>query len=98
MRNLALALRSPAKLLPLSLFLSLLAVAPSAQGFGIQPGDTGFRGSVFSSEVEDEGHAFSVDGTGIYDLAGGHPYKGITDFILTGTTEDNVDHLRVDIP
>jgi hypothetical protein len=98
MRNLALALRPSAKLLPLLLFISLLAAAPAAQGFGIQNDDNGFRGSVFSSESEDETHAFSVDGTGIYDLAGGHPYKGITDFILTGTTEDNVDNLRVDIP
>ena len=83
------------------------ALAPAAQGFGIEPGDGGFRGSVFSSGTgnaifdgtgEDETKAFTVDGVGIYDQAGGHPFKGITDFVLTGTTEDNVDNLRVDIP
>jgi hypothetical protein len=78
--------------------MAFLGSAPTAFGFGIQNDDNGFRGSVFSSESEDETKAFTVNGTGIYDQAGGHPYKGITDFILTGTTEDNVDNLRVDIP
>jgi hypothetical protein len=81
-----------------TLLVGLLALAPAASGFGIQDGDAGFRGSVFSSESEDETKAFTVNGTGIYDQAGGHPYKGITDFFLTGTTEDNVNNLRVDIP
>jgi hypothetical protein len=82
----------------LAALVASLALAPAADGFGIQEGDNGFRGSVFSSELEDEGHAFTVDGVGIYDQAGGHPYKGIVDFTLTGTTEDNVENLRVDIP
>jgi len=83
-------------------------LAPAAaHGFGIEPGDGGFRGSVFSSgagsdifapDGEDETRAFTVDGVGIYDQAGGHPFKGITDFVLTGTIEDNVENLRVDIP
>jgi hypothetical protein len=82
----------------LAIAVGVLTFAPSAHAFGILEGDTGFRGSVFAGEFEDETTAYTVDGTGIYDQAGGHPYKGITDFILTGTTEDNVDNLRVDIP
>jgi hypothetical protein len=77
---------------------ALLVWAPAAHGFAIADGPNGFRGLVYSSEAEDDTKAFTLHGTGIYDQAGGHPYKGVVEINLTGTTEDNVDNLRVDIP
>ena len=46
----------------------------------------------------------STGGTGIYDLAGGHPWIGVTDFSFNRVSPTgppaggNVDNLRVDIP
>ncbi len=45
----------------------------------------------------------ATNGTGIYELAGGHPFIGVTDFRFNRTAGGppiggNVDNLRVDIP
>lgn len=72
-----------------------LAFAPATQAqFGIAD----WRAQVYDSNATSE--AQEVDAN-VFDLAGGHPYIGITDFTLTGTTpptSDNVENLRVDVP
>lgn len=98
----------------LAALVVLLATAGTAraQEFGIES----FTGMVFADEARDrtdaytntggdEGDAYPVPGTGtgIYELAGGHPYIGVTDFRFNRTAAGapaggNVEQLRVDIP
>src|ERR671914_951427 len=63
-----------------------LAVAPgaTAQQFRI----TDWRAQVYASEVE-------VDDN-VFDQAGGHPFIGVTDFSLDGSS--NARNIRVDVP
>ena len=72
-----------------------LALAPAAQAqFGIAD----WRAQVYDSNATTEGQEVDAN---VFDLAGGHPYIGVTDFTLTGTTpptSDNVENLRVDVP
>ncbi|HEX2072057.1 MAG TPA: hypothetical protein VHF90_10470 [Thermoleophilaceae bacterium] len=90
------------------------APAAQAQQFGIE----NFTGMVFADETRNRTDAYSntggrstdaypdpsTGGTGIYDLAGGHPFIGVTDFSFNRTAPNgppaggNVDNLRVDIP
>jgi hypothetical protein len=98
--------------------LALLALAPGAQaqGFGIQDftgmvfadedrertdsyTNTGSPGGRITDAYPDP----STGGTGIYELAGGHPFIGVTDFSFNRTPNGpplggNVDNVRVDIP
>jgi hypothetical protein len=92
--------------------LTLFPPTARAQQFGIES----FTGMVFADEARDdsdaytntggdEGDAYPVPGTGtgIYELAGGHPYIGVTDFAFDRTPAGapaggNVGTLRVDIP
>jgi hypothetical protein len=96
-----------------------LAVVPSAQAqqFGIENftgmvfadenrdrtdayTNTGTPGGRITDAYPDP----STGGTGIYELAGGHPYIGVTDFSFNRVSPTgppaggNVDNLRVDIP
>lgn len=109
MRKLAPALRAPSKSLPLALFISLvaLAFAPAANAqFGVDPED--WIAQVYGSNVDGHGiedtatDQYGVDG--IYDQAGGHPWKGITDFTMRRTDAPgdpdggNASFIRVDVP
>jgi hypothetical protein len=104
------AIRSRAglPLLALMALLALLLAAPSAHAqFGVDP--DAWIAQVYGGD--DDGHdvedtasdQYGVDG--IYDQAGGHPWKGITDFTFRDTAGDtrspdggNVENLRVDVP
>lgn len=83
--------------------ICLLAGAPSAQAqFGVDPED--WIAQVFGSnnEVFDEAtDTYGVDG--IFDQAGGHPWKGITDFTMRvdgmgNPVGGNPSKVRVDVP
>ena len=77
--------------------LGVVAVAvPTAQAqeFGI--GD--WRAQVYDSDAVAEAQETDAN---VFNQAGGHPFIGVTDFTLTGTTpptSDNVENLRVDVP
>jgi hypothetical protein len=77
--------------------LGAMAVAvPTAQAqeFGI--GD--WRAQVYDSDATTEAQETDAN---VFNQAGGHPFIGVTDFTLTGTTpptSDNVENLRVDVP
>jgi hypothetical protein len=95
-----------------------LALAPAAQGqgFGVQDftgmvfadgerdrsntyTNTGTPGGRITDAYPDP----STGGTGIYELAGGHPFIGVTAFSFNRTPDGppiggNVDNVRVDIP
>jgi hypothetical protein len=80
-----------------------LALAPSAQAqFGVDPED--WIAQVFGSDVEIFDVASDTYGEdGIYDQAGGHPWKGITDFTMRldgmGNPQGgNPSRVRVDVP
>ncbi len=98
--------------------LVALAFAPAAQGqgFGVE-GFTGMvfadeerdRSDSYTNTGTPGGRTTdaypdpSTGGTGIYELAGGHPYIGVTDFSFNRTPNGppiggNVDNVRVDIP
>lgn len=71
-----------------------LAPAAHAQQFGIAD----WRAQVYDSDAVTEAQETDAN---VFTQAGGHPYIGITDFTLTGTTpptSDNVENLRVDVP
>jgi hypothetical protein len=77
-------------------FVALAVAAPAAQAqeFGIAD----WRAQAYDSNAVTE--AGEIDAN-VFTQAGGHPYIGITDFTLTGTTpptSDNVENLRVDVP
>jgi hypothetical protein len=98
--------------------LVALAFAPAAQGqgFGVQDftgmvfadgerdrtntyTNTGTPGGRITDAYPDP----STGGTGIYELAGGHPFIGVTAFSFNRTPNGppiggNVDNVRVDIP
>ncbi len=82
----------------------LLGVAPVAQAqFGVEPED--WIAQVFGTDVQVFDVASDSYGTedGIYDQAGGHPWKGITDFTMrldgSGTPQGgNAANVRVDVP
>jgi hypothetical protein len=98
--------------------LAMLVAAPAAQaqGFGIQDftgmvfadgervrtdsyTNTGTPGGRITDSYPDP----ATGGTGIYELAGGHPFIGVTDFRFNRTPNGppiggNVDNVRVDIP
>jgi hypothetical protein len=83
--------------------LALLAVAPAAQAqFGVDPDD--WVAQVYGNDVETEVVATQeYDTLGIYDQAGGHPWKGITDFTMRTGPDGNPDggnpaNIRVDVP
>jgi hypothetical protein len=99
-------------------FVVLVFAAPAAQAqqFGIEgftgmvfaDGDrdhndaytnTGDPGGRITDAYPDP----ATNGTGVYELAGGHPFIGVTDFRFNRTAGGppiggNVDNLRVDIP
>jgi hypothetical protein len=75
---------------------AIAITAPAAEGqqFGIAD----WRAQVYDSDAVTE--AQETDDN-VFTQAGGHPYIGITDFTLTGTTpptSDNIENLRVDTP
>lgn len=97
--------------------VGVLLLAPAAQAqFGI----SNFTAQVFADDARDTSTAFSETpgeeadpysdladpGTGVYDLAGGHPYIGVIDFSFNRVgpgdagppSGQNVARLRVDIP
>jgi hypothetical protein len=92
--------------LVLSALVALLLAAPAAQAqFGVDPEDwiaQVYGGDDDGHDIEDTASdQYGVDG--IYDQAGGHPWKGITDF--TFRTDDsgnpqggNASNIRVDVP
>jgi hypothetical protein len=85
---------------------AVLALAPAADAqFGVAPED--WIAQVYGSDVD--GHAIEDTATdqygvdGIYDQAGGHPWKGITDFTFrtdgSGNPQGgNAARIRVDVP
>ena len=85
----------------LALVSSMLA-APSANAqFGVDPDD--WIAQVFGTDAEVFDVASDQYGEpGIYDQAGGHPWKGITDFTVrtdSGNPQGgNVENIRVDVP
>ena len=84
--------------------VALLTAAPAAQAqFGVDPED--WIAQVYGTDFETESQATQEYGqVGIYDQAGGHPWKGITDFRFrrTSPTGDpqggNASNIRVDVP
>jgi len=99
--------------------IAFLALVPTAQAqqFGIQDftgmvfaDDARNRTDAYTNtgtpggQITDAYPNPASNGTGIYELAGGHPYIGVTDFTFNRTTptgppaDGNVDNLRVDIP
>ncbi|MDP9133901.1 MAG: hypothetical protein M3N56_03635, partial [Actinomycetota bacterium] len=76
--------------------MAALAMAPAAQAqqFGIAD----WRAQAYDSDAVTEAQETDAN---VFTQAGGHPFIGITDFTLTGTTpptSDNVENLRVDTP
>jgi hypothetical protein len=74
--------------------LVVFASAAQAQEFGI----SGWRAQVYDSDATAEAQEIDAN---VFNQAGGHPFIGVTDFTLTGTTpptSDNVENLRVDVP
>jgi hypothetical protein len=70
----------------------MLAAAPAAQAqFAI----TDWRAQVYDSNAVTEAQEIDAN---VFDPAGGHPFIGVTDFTLSGTEDDNVKNLRVDVP
>ena len=70
--------------------LGLLAVAPGAQAqFQI----TDWRAQVYDADATT--HALETD-ENVFDVAGDHPYIGVTDFQLNGFS--NAKNVRVDVP
>jgi hypothetical protein len=100
--------------------ISALALTPAAghaQSFGIESftgmvfaNDDRDRSDAYTNtgtpggRITDSYPDPSTGGTGIYELAGGHPYIGVTDFSFNRVSPTgppaggNVDNLRVDIP
>jgi len=83
--------------------VALLAAAPGAQAqFGVDPDD--WIAQVYGTDAETETQATQEYGSvGIYDQAGGHPWKGITDFSVrldgSGNPQGgNASNIRVDVP
>jgi len=83
--------------------VGLLLAAPSANAqFGVDPDD--WIAQVFGTNAEVFDVASDQYGEpGIYDQAGGHPWKGITDFSVrtdgSGNPQGgNVENIRVDVP
>ena len=83
--------------------LGVFAMAPSAHAqFGVDPDD--WIAQVFGTDAEVFDVASDQYGEpGIYDQAGGHPWKGITDFTfrtdVTGNPQGgNAKTIRVDVP
>jgi hypothetical protein len=83
--------------------LALSVAAPGAQAqFGVDPED--WIAQVYGTDFETETQATQEYGqVGIYDQAGGHPWKGITDFSLrldgAGAPQGgNPSNIRVDVP
>ncbi|HEX2161660.1 MAG TPA: hypothetical protein VHF88_07550 [Thermoleophilaceae bacterium] len=80
-----------------------LAAAPGAHAqFGVDPDK--WIAQVYGTDVETETQATQEYGqVGIYDQAGGHPWKGITDFTLRlgpdgNPAGGNPSNVRVDVP
>jgi hypothetical protein len=72
---------------------AMAVIAPAADA---QIAITDWRAQVYDSNAVTE--AEEVDAN-VFTQAGGHPYIGVTDFSLGGTTsEDNVATIRVDVP
>ena len=78
-------------------------LAPAAQAqFGVAPED--WIAQVFGTDAEIFDQASDTYGEpGIYDQAGGHPWKGITDFTVrvdgSGNPQGgNASNVRVDVP
>jgi hypothetical protein len=87
----------------LALAIAGLLAAPGAQAqFGVDPSQ--WIAQVYGTDFQAETQATQEYGqVGIYDQAGGHPWKGITDFSLrldgTGTPQGgNPSNVRVDVP
>jgi hypothetical protein len=99
--------------------IAFLALVPAAQAqqFGIESftgmvfaDDTRNRTDAYTNtgtpggQIADAYPNPASGGTGIYELAGGHPWIGVTDFSFNRTTPTgppaggNVEQLRVDIP
>jgi hypothetical protein len=83
--------------------VAALAAAPAAHAqFGVDPAN--WKAQVFGSDTEVFDVATQTYGqNGIFDQAGGHPWKGITDFTMrldgTGTPQGgNPGRVRVDVP
>ena len=91
--------------LALAALVALLLAAPPAQAqFGADPDD--WIAQVYGSDAD--GHAVEDTAsdqygvTGIYDQAGGHPFKGITDFTFRTDSSGNpqggnASNIRVDV-
>lgn len=97
------SIRGRAALLALALSTALLIAAPAAQAqFGVDPDD--WIAQVFGSDTEVFDEATETYGEdGIFAQAGGHPWKGITDFTMrldgSGNPEGgNAGRIRVDVP
>jgi hypothetical protein len=70
--------------------LGVLVVAPAAQAqFNI----TNWRAQVYDADAVTEAQETDEN---VFDLAGGHPYIGVTDFSLNGLS--NARNIRVDVP
>jgi hypothetical protein len=83
--------------------VALLVAAPGAQAqFGVDPEN--WIAQVYGTDAETETQATQEYGSvGIYDQAGGHPWKGITDFSFrldgSGNPQGgNAANIRVDVP
>jgi hypothetical protein len=83
--------------------VALLVAAPGAQAqFGVDPEN--WIAQVYGTDAETEAQATQEYGSvGIYDQAGGHPWKGITDFSFrldgSGNPQGgNASNIRVDVP
>jgi hypothetical protein len=94
--------RRAATLVPIFVLL-LLAAAPGAQAqFGVDPDK--WIAQVYGTDFETEAQATQEYGqVGIYDQAGGHPWKGITDFVfrtdgMGNPQGGNASNIRVDVP
>jgi len=92
-----------AGVLALLTIAALLALVPSAQAqFGVDQDD--WIAQVFGSDTEVFDVATDTYGEdGIYDQAGGHPWKGITDFTMRVDGDGNPQggnpaNVRVDVP
>jgi hypothetical protein len=74
--------------------LVVFASTAQAQEFGISD----WRAQVYDSDATTEAQETDAN---VFNQAGGHPFIGVTDFALAGTTpptSDNVENLRVDVP
>ena len=97
------AIPGRAGLAALVALVGLLALAPAAHAeFGVDPDD--WIAQVFGTDAEVFDVASDEYGEpGIFDQAGGHPWKGITDFTFRTDGSGNPDggnasNIRVDVP